>query len=151
MTTALSNAVPVVIDGNGQLGTVNSSIRFKEDVQDMGELTSRIYGLRPVTLRYKVQPGAVLVGLIAEEVDTVLPGLVVRDNDGQIQTVAYQDLAPMLLNELQKEHRKGLEQGTELQRLETENAELNWLRLRLRRPAEGDTVVLLIRGTAHHR
>jgi len=124
VTTGLGNAVPVMIDGNGQLGTANSSIRFKEDVQDMGELTSRIYGLRPVTFRYKVQPGTVHVGLIAEEVDTVMPELVVRNNDGEIQTVAYQDLTPMLLNELQKEHRKGLDQGAELQRLETENTEL---------------------------
>jgi hypothetical protein len=102
VTTGLSNAVPVMIDGNGQLGTINSSIRFKTDVQDMGGLSSRIFGLRPVTFRYKVQPGAVHVGLIAEEVEKVMPELVVRAKDGQIQTVAYQDLVPMLLNELQK-------------------------------------------------
>jgi transposase len=42
-------------------------------------------------------------GLIAEEVDKVLPELVIHDKDGQIETVAYHELAPMLLNELQKQ------------------------------------------------
>ena len=103
---------------------MNSSIRVKEDVQDMAELTSRIYGLRPVTFRYKVQPDAVHVGLIAEEVDAVMPELVVRNNDGQIQTVAYQDLAPMLLNELQKEHKVNQGQAQAIRQLQQDNADL---------------------------
>jgi hypothetical protein len=37
VTTGNSDAVPVVIDSNGQLGTVNSSRRYKEDIQDMGD------------------------------------------------------------------------------------------------------------------
>jgi hypothetical protein len=117
VTTGQNNAIAVMIDSSGQLGTISSSIRFKEDVQDMGGLSSRIYGLRPVTFRYKVNPAGVHVGLIAEEVEQVMPELVVRGNDGRIETVAYQDLAPMLLNELQKEHLKS-------QELQAENAEL---------------------------
>jgi translation initiation factor IF-2 len=65
--------------------------------------------LRPVTYRYK-QPYAdgskpIDYGLIAEEVAEVYPDLVARDADGQIQTVKYQKLTPLLLNEVQKEHR----------------------------------------------
>jgi hypothetical protein len=98
--------VPVLIDGNGQLGTVLSSIRFKEDVQDMAEASSGLLRLRPVTFRYK-KPYAdgskpVDYGLIAEEVAEVYPDLVVKSADGQIQTVQYQKLTPMLLNEVQK-------------------------------------------------
>jgi hypothetical protein len=37
-------------------------------------------------------------------VDKVYPELVIRDNDGKIQGVRYDELAPMLLNEMQKEH-----------------------------------------------
>ena len=41
-------------------------------------------------------------GLIAEEVAQIYPDLVVRSADGEIQTVQYQKLTPMLLNEVQK-------------------------------------------------
>ncbi len=105
----VSGGVEVFINSSGQLGTVNSSLRFKEDVHDMGGASSAIFRLRPVTYRYK-QPYAdgskpIDYGLIAEEVAEVYPDLVVKGPDGQIQTVQYQKLTPMLLNELQKQHR----------------------------------------------
>jgi hypothetical protein len=107
VTTGASGAVPVVIDSNGQLGTMSSSMRFKEDIQDMGETSSGLLRLRPVTFRYKraYADGSKPVdyGLIAEEVADVYPDLVVRDKDGRIQTVQYQKLTPMLLNEVQKQ------------------------------------------------
>jgi len=102
-TTGANDAIPVVIDSNGQLGTVSSSIRFKEDVQDMGAISGRLLDLRPVTFRYKGQSGGIHFGLIAEEVDQVLPELVIHNKEGEIETVAYHELPPMLLNELQKQ------------------------------------------------
>jgi hypothetical protein len=58
--------------------------------------------LRPVTYRYKqaYQDGSKPIdhGLIAEEVAELYPDLVARNRDGQIQTVPYQKLTPMLLN-----------------------------------------------------
>ncbi len=106
-TTYWNNAIPVVIDQDGQLGTVSSSIRFKEDVRDMGATTERLFNLRPVTFRYKTQKdGQPHFGLIAEEVAEVMPELAVRGRDGQIETVAYHELAPMLLNEIQKQRRQ---------------------------------------------
>jgi len=113
--TGSKNAVEVMIDSNGQLGTVNSSIRFKEDVHDMAAASDGLMKLRPVTYRYK-QPyddgsKPVDYGLIAEEVAEVYPDLVVKNSDGQIQTVQYQKLTPMLLNEVQKEHKQLEEQG----------------------------------------
>jgi hypothetical protein len=110
VTTGDNDAVPVVIDDNGQLGTVSSSRRFKEDIQDMGETSSGLLRLRPVTFRYK-QPFAdgskpVQYGLVAEEVAEVYPDLVAHSADGQIETVKYQVLDSMLLNELQKEHQQ---------------------------------------------
>lgn len=41
-------------------------------------------------------------GLIAEEVAEVYPDLVGHDTDGQIVTVKYHELIPMLLNEVQR-------------------------------------------------
>jgi Chaperone of endosialidase len=106
-TTALSGAVEVMIDSAGQLGTKSSSIRFKEDVHDMADSSSGLLRLRPVTYRYKqaYADGSKPIdyGLIAEEVAEIYPDLVARNADGQIQTVQYQKLTPMLLNELQKQ------------------------------------------------
>jgi hypothetical protein len=107
--TTGGSAVAVVIDGNGQLGTVSSSRRFKENIQDMGDASSGLMQLRPVTYHYK-QPMAdgskpLEFGLIAEEVNEVYPELVARNRDGQIETVQYYKLDAMLLNELQKQRR----------------------------------------------
>ena len=110
ISTGLGGAVPVLIDTNGQMGTASSSARFKEDIHDMGDASSALMRLRPVTFRYK-QPYTdgskpLDYGLIAEEVENVYPDLVVKDAKGQIQTVQYQKLTPMLLNELQKMERR---------------------------------------------
>ncbi|MBV8730815.1 MAG: tail fiber domain-containing protein, partial [Acidobacteriia bacterium] len=110
VTTGNNNAIPVVIDSNGQLGTISSSRRFKEEIRDMGDASTNLMRLRPVTFRYQ-KPFAdgskpVQYGLIAEEVAEVYPDLVAHSADGQIETVKYQVLDSMLLNELQKEHQK---------------------------------------------
>ena len=107
VTTGLTGA-PVVVDANGQLGTMSSSRRFKDDIQDMGDESSDLMKLRPVTFRYKqaLEDGShpVQYGLVAEEVAEVNPGLVQFDKDGQPQTVLYHVLPSLLLNEAQKQH-----------------------------------------------
>lgn len=108
VTTASNNAIPVLIDSNGQLGTVSSSRRFKEDIRDMEDASAGLLRLRPVTFRYRkpFDDGSkpIQYGLIAEEVAEVYPDLVAKSADGQIETVKYQVLDTMLLNELQKHH-----------------------------------------------
>ena len=103
-----SSGIEVFINSSGQLGTQTSSVRFKEQVQDMGDRTSKLFQLRPVTFFYKAKydDGSHMLqyGLIAEEVAKVYPDLVAYDKDGQPYTVKYQLLAAMLLNELQKQH-----------------------------------------------
>ena len=107
VTTANANAVPVVIDSAGQLGTVSSSGRFKNDIQPMDKTSETILGLKPVTFHYKSDTEATpQFGLIAEEVARVNPNLVVRDENGEIYTVRYEAVNAMLLNEFLKEHRK---------------------------------------------
>ena len=117
--------VPVVIDANGQLGTVSSSRAVKEDIADMGEASALLMRLRPVTFRYKGRPGWPLqYGLVAEEVAQVAPELAARGPDGTVQTVYYQDLPPMLVNEYQKQQRVIESQQARLDTLEREIAEL---------------------------
>jgi hypothetical protein len=99
----------VFIDSSGQLGTVSSSIRYKEDVQPMASATERLLKLRPVKFRHKKADASgekpIQYGLIAEEVAEFYPELVVRDAaTGRIDGVRYDELAPMLLNEMQQQH-----------------------------------------------
>ena len=106
VTTGANNAVSVLIDSNGQLGTISSSRRYKEDIADMGDASARIPALRPVTFHYKQAYAngekPIQYGLIAEEAAAVFPELAVFNAEGQPETVKYQDLTPMLLNEVQK-------------------------------------------------
>jgi hypothetical protein len=92
----------------------------------MGASTGKLDELRPVTFQYKTDPqGARQYGLIAEEVAKVYPELVVRDAKGQIISVRYDELAPMLLNEMQK---KNATQDAKIRGLEQQVAELRNLK-----------------------
>jgi hypothetical protein len=109
VTTASNNAIPVLIASNGQLGTVSSSRRYKEDIEPMGDVSAPLMKLRPVTFRYKkpYADGAkpIQYGLIAEEVAETLPDLAVFNADGQPETVKYHLLPALLLNEVQQQHK----------------------------------------------
>ncbi|HTT63142.1 MAG TPA: tail fiber domain-containing protein [Bryobacteraceae bacterium] len=122
VTTGANNAVPVVIDANGQLGTVSSSRRYKEDIRDMGDASNGLMQLRPVTFRYKraYEDGSkpIQYGLIAEEVAQAFPDLVAQDKNGHVETIKYQLLDPMLLNELQKQHATVAAQREQIRRQE---------------------------------
>ena len=102
VTTDAADAIAVLISSTGQLGTVSSSIRFKDNVHDMGNESSPAMDLRPVTFEYKTHPGVKQYGLIAEEVAEHMPRLVVHDKDGNVESVKYHELPAILLNELQK-------------------------------------------------
>jgi hypothetical protein len=104
VTVDPATAVAVMIDADGQLGTVSSSLRTKHDVLDLGAWSADLLALRPVSFRYRDHggSGAMQFGLIAEEVAEVFPELVVFDRRGEPVTVKYHLLAPLLLGELQR-------------------------------------------------
>lgn len=96
----------VYVTSSGQLGVLASSERYKTSIASLGSDTEKLMELRPVRFHLKNDPkGAVQYGLIAEEVDKVYPELVIRDDSGKVQGVRYDELAPMLLNEMQKQQR----------------------------------------------
>jgi hypothetical protein len=106
-TTANANAIPVLIDSAGQLGTLSSAQRFKKDIKSMDKTSEAILALKPVTFHYKSdKTGTPQFGLIAEEVAQVNPDLVVRNDQGELYTVRYDAVNAMLLNEFLKEHGK---------------------------------------------
>jgi septal ring factor EnvC (AmiA/AmiB activator) len=107
VTTENADAIPVVIDSLGQLGTQSSSRRFKADIKPMEKASEAILALKPVTFHYKNDAKSIAqFGLIAEEVAEVNSDLVVRDEKGEIYTVRYDAVNAMVLNEFLKEHKK---------------------------------------------
>jgi hypothetical protein len=102
------SGAPVLVSADGQLGIALSAGRFKEAIKPIDAASEAIFALNPVTFRYKEQYDPKRVpqfGLVAEEVEKVNPELVRRDRDGKLQTVRYDAVNAMLLNEFLKEHR----------------------------------------------
>jgi hypothetical protein len=99
----------VYVDSDNKIGTLSSSRRYKDEITPMAKASEAILSLRPVSFRYKkeVDPTRSLsFGLIAEEVAQVDPDLVTSDREGKPETVRYEAVNAMLLNEFLKEHRK---------------------------------------------
>jgi len=121
----VAGGVGVIIDTNGHLGTVVSSERFKEQIKPMDKASEAILALKPVTFRYKHEldpDGIPQFGLVAEEVEKVNPDLVARDAEGKVNTVRYEAVNAMLLNEFLKEHRKVQEQEATITQLKSSAA-----------------------------
>jgi len=118
-TKVTGNAVYVT--SQGKLGVLASAERYKFKIEPMGANTDKLQQLRPVTFHLKTDPnGNVQYGLIAEEVNKIYPELVIRDEAGAIQGVRYDELAPMLLNEVQQ-------QKSQLREMQQQVAELKKL------------------------
>jgi hypothetical protein len=99
----------VYVDSDNKLGTLSSSLRYKEEIKPMDKVSEAILALKPVAFRYKkeIDPAQMLsFGLIAEEVAKINSDLITRDEQGKPQTVRYEAVNAMLLNEFLKEHRK---------------------------------------------
>jgi len=97
----------------GLLGHLSSSRRYKEHIQPMDNASQALFSLQPVTYRYRKeidQSQSLDYGLIAEEVAQIDPNLAIRDGKGQIESVRYNAINAMLLNEFLKEHKKVEEQ-----------------------------------------
>jgi hypothetical protein len=112
-TTDVNDAIAVLIDSTGQLGTVSSSIRFKENVEDLfsrsqdRDSSSIIDALRPVQFDYKDRPSSrKCIGLIAEEVAEIYPDMVIKNQEGEIETVDYARLPLILLQEVKNLRKK---------------------------------------------
>lgn len=89
--------------GLAALAALFSSERLKDDITVI-EDSSAVQRLVPVEFYYKAAPETRRFGLIAEQVNEVLPDLVVRDDEGAPLMVNYADLTALLLAELQVLH-----------------------------------------------
>jgi Chaperone of endosialidase len=121
-STAQANGIFVTVGAGGKLGRQVSSRRYKDDIKPMDKASEALFALKPVSFRYKqeIDPArSPDFGLIAEDVATVNPDLVARDEEGKIVTVRYQAVNTMLLNEFLKEHRKVEEQEAAITQLKS--------------------------------
>lgn len=112
--SSVASARPVYINSDNKIGALVSSRRFKEEIKPMDKLSEAILALKPVSFRYKkeIEPnGAIMFGLIAEDVEQVDPDLITRNEKGEPETVRYEAVNAMLLNEFLKEHREVEEQS----------------------------------------
>jgi len=99
----------VYVNSDNKIGTLASSRRYKDEIKPMNKASETILALKPVTFRYKQELDphhTPMFGLIAEEVEKVNPDLVSRNDKGEAETVRYDAVNAMLLNEFLKEHRK---------------------------------------------
>jgi Chaperone of endosialidase len=113
----------VYVNSDGKLGFATSSRRFKDDIKPMAQVSEVIYALKPVSFRYRpeIEPTRPRgFGLIAEEVEKLSPDLVTRGADGKVNSVRYDQVNAMLLNEFLKEHRKVEAQQGKIEKQERE-------------------------------
>jgi len=119
-----TNPDSVTITSSGRLGRGNvSSRRYKHDIKPMDNASELLYVLKPASFRYNKEYDAtqtLAFGLIAEEVAEVYPDLVGRNPEGQPESVRYDQINAMLLNEFLKEHKKVQDQQATIADLKNE-------------------------------
>ena len=116
----------VTINSSGRLGRANvSSHRYKHDIKPMEKASEALYALKPVSFRYNKEydgTQTLAFGLIAEEVADVYPDLVGRNPKGEPESVRYDAVNAMLLNEFLKAHSKMEEQEATIALLKSTDA-----------------------------
>ena len=106
----------------GCLYPVSSSVRWKNDIQDISKNidTSLLYQLRPVTYKSTLSNNDnekhIHIGFIAEEVDKLFPNLVPKDDLGRPSSVRYSLVSVLIIEELKK-----LKEKIEKELLEVKN------------------------------
>jgi hypothetical protein len=112
----------VYVTADNKIGTIVSSRRFKEEIKPMEKVSEAILALKPVTFRYKKEiesNGSIMFGLIAEDVEKADPDLVTRNEKGEAETVRYEAVNAMLLNEFIKARRQIDAQQKQIESLST--------------------------------
>jgi hypothetical protein len=103
----------LVVDQQGVFRQVVSSRRYKEAIQplDTAEFSEAVLALQPVTYRY-IESGQQDIGLIAEDVAELVPGLVTYDAEGRPNAVRY-DRGFLYLLEIIRDQRDELKRSQE--------------------------------------
>jgi hypothetical protein len=107
--SSVASGRAVYVNSDNKIGTLASTRRVKNDIKPMDKASEAVLALKPVSFRYKKEidaSGTLQFGLVAEEVADINADLVTRDSEGKPETVRYDAVNAMLLNEFLKEHKK---------------------------------------------
>jgi uncharacterized coiled-coil protein SlyX len=118
-----SNAGANLTTGSNNIDIGNRGVAGDAAKIRIGKVSTQtatfIAGIHGVTVASGVDPDHIpQFGLVAEQVEKVNPDLVVRDASGKVNTVRYEAVNAMLLNEFLKEHRRVQEQAATTSKLE---------------------------------
>jgi len=108
-----STGTAVVADANGKLWKQSSSLRYKHNITDLPLAGDAVLDLRPVSFEWN-STGEADIGLIAEEVEQLLPDLVIRDAAGQPDGVRYDKVSLYLLGVVKNQSEKLASQNAQL-------------------------------------
>jgi hypothetical protein len=81
--------------------TENSSIRYKENIEAIKYGLDKVVQLRGVTYNKK-DTGVREIGLIAEEVESILPDLVLKNQEGEPDSVSYGRITAVLIEAIKE-------------------------------------------------
>ena len=119
--SSVASGRAVYINSDNKIGTLASTRRVKSDIKPMDRASEAVLALKPVSFRYKKEidaSGTLQFGLVAEEVADINADLVTRDSEGKPETVRYDAVNAMLLNEFLKEHKAFIEEHGKVEKLE---------------------------------
>lgn len=97
----IANATDGTITVSGNI-TVSSDLRLKDNIETLGKTLSELIKLDGKSYE---RNGIKQIGLLAQDVQTVYPELVVEDAEGML-AVDYQALVPVLINAVKEQENK---------------------------------------------
>jgi hypothetical protein len=78
-----------------------SSIRYKENIENIRYGLDKVVQLRGVTYTKK-DTGVKEIGLIAEEVESILPDLILRNPEGEADSISYSRITALLIEAIKE-------------------------------------------------
>ncbi|MCG9880031.1 MAG: tail fiber domain-containing protein, partial [Bacteroidia bacterium] len=97
----------------GTNSTINTSdLRYKKNIEKLNYGINEIKLLNPITFNWKYNDNGKRIGLIAQELEKVIPEIIVKDTDSNGLTtygVRYTELIPVLISAI-KEQQKMIEE-----------------------------------------
>ncbi|MEE4115884.1 MAG: tail fiber domain-containing protein [Marinilabiliaceae bacterium] len=106
---ATGSGTSLVVGASGEILKLSSSKKYKSDIRDLDNLTESFMNLRPVSFVWNddtATPGKEDFGLIAEEVEEVLPELGIKNPDGTAEGVSYHNVNIMAVKVIQEQQRE---------------------------------------------
>lgn len=114
----MSNNSNIQITGTGTV-VMSSDKRLKHNIKSLSNVTETINKLRPVSYQWN-ENDQVATGLIAQEVQNILPRLVHPRKENDYLTIDYIQLSPYLIRGLQEANQKNLFLEKKVQTLNSE-------------------------------